>query len=75
MTKRKADAPINVTGTTPDNMELHAKIMEMRYGLGMRVNNIARFLNMSHPHVGQILKKYRPRDGDKDITMIIRSKL
>lgn len=75
MTKRKADAPISVIGTNPETVELHGKIMEMRYGVGMRVNNIARFLNMNHAHVGHILKKYRPRQGDRDITMTIRSKV
>ncbi len=75
MTKRKSGAAFSIIGTTPENIELHRSIMEMRYGHGMQVNNIAKFIGMTHQYVGLVLKKYKPIEGDKDITMTIRSKV
>lgn len=75
MTKRKSGAAFSIIGTTPENIELHGKIMEMRYGHGMQVNNIAKFIGMTHQYVGLVLKKYKPLEGDKDITMTIMSKV
>lgn len=72
---RNKGGRLSIIGTQKDNIELHAFIMELRFGHAMGNKAIARFLCMDVSNVSHIISKYYPRKGRKDMIVTIMSEV
>lgn len=64
-----------VVGTHPDKLELHARVMVMRFGEGKTYHQIAAETGLGQNTINNIINKYKAKQTGRDLVIIVSSKL
>lgn len=59
--------------THPNKLKYHAAVIEMRIGHGYTYKQISEATGLGMNAINSILKKYTPKQGDRDIWIAISS--